>query len=493
MAGYSNEFKVGLLTIGAIAAVVWGVLRTDDRPDGAVDGYNLTVHFPNAEGTYPSTQVKLAGVSVGSVRKVELDDTVTPPQAKLTLEFRGTLQIPRDSTLELKTEGVLGDKFMRLNLGKDTALLTDGEEIQSFTGPDLMATLTAQADKIGPVLDKLGPVLDDVKVTTANLKDTTTELKASLDEHDVIERVSRTVDKLEATSNKIDPDEIAAIIQNLKDTSTELKSVATKAGTGVDDTLARVQGIADKADTALADVASITGKIDRGEGTVGALINDTTTISQINHTVAEVNEAVDAIMGLQTEVNYQGLYYLGSDPSEDGFTENPISGASKNQIGLRIMPQEDYWYLFEFVDHPYGDFTYEETITDGVSVEELVRTHSYRFSFQFAKRWQNVVVRFGIKESSGGLGADLMLARDRVMLSADLYDFGYGSWPLLTGVPNLTLTGRLNPLPHVYLTGGADNVIFDAQHGFFTGFVGGGFYFTDQDIKWILATLPLPG
>ena len=84
-----------------------------------------------------------------------------------------------------------------------------------------------------------------------------------------------------------------------------------------------------------------------------------------------------------------------------------------------------------------------------------------------------------------------MLWRDKVMLSADVYDFTYGSWPVMDGTPNVEVTARLYPWRHVYLEGGMDNVILGARYGYATGFAGGGFTFDDDDLKYVLAALPV--
>jgi len=100
------------------------------------------------------------------------------------------------------------------------------------------------------------------------------------------------------------------------------------------------------------------------------------------------------------------------------------------------------------------------------------------------------VLRIGIKENSGGIGADLFLWDDHITLSLDVYDFVWASWPDRRGIPNIKFAADISPIKNIYFTLGADNIVNHARRGEFDWFVGGGVWFTDNDIKWIVGSLP---
>lgn len=478
--GYTTELKVGVLTVLTVAVTIWAFLRTDDKPAGALQGYTLYATVPSAEGLYPSTQVKLAGVSVGSVVAITLDKG----QAKLELQMSGEMQLPVDTTADLRSEGVLGDKFVRVTPGKADQLLGDGDTLTTNPAANPLEDLQAQA-----------------LVIAANVKEITESLKNLTGDPELKSKVQSTLQNLDAVSASLreiteaNRAEVEIVAKNLTELSQTLNRLAERASVSVDKEMSAIREATQKVDETLVHVNSIAARIDAGEGTIGRLISDETTIDRINSTVAKVDDALGDITGMQMDVTYDAAVYFGSDPSEVGFSENPISGEMKNSLGLRILPREDYGYIIGLTSHPYGSF--EETghvYTDtGGGYTELVNTEDLRLTFQFMKRWGPAAFRLGMKEGSGGVGSDLFLARDRVTLSADVYDFDYGSWPLLTGTPNLTVGARVNPWKHVYVGGGLDNVLFNAQHGYVTGYFGFGFWFTDDDIKWIMSAVPLPG
>jgi phospholipid/cholesterol/gamma-HCH transport system substrate-binding protein len=485
MARYSNEFWVGLLSIGAAAMVAWGITQVDDRPDGG-GRYFLVVEFPAVDGVFPDTPVKVAGVPVGAVEKVEL----VGGQARLLLMMQGNVQLPTDTVAELKADGLLGDKMVRLVPGKEGTLLKDGDSLKTGEEGSSIDALTA----------KLGAIADDVKVITGGLRKITGDEAFQ-------QRVLHIVDNVDGLSTELrdmardNRSELNQIAANLLEVSRSLKAVVEGTGSSVEAELAAVRVATESLTRTLGNLESISGKIDRGDGTIGALVNDRTPMDKLNATLTQVNEVVEDVNDIvadasriRTDVTYRGNFYFGSNPNEPGFAQNPMSGSFRNTLGIRIQPREDYWYEAAFVSHPLGTITKEESYFPELdsSFTEYTRRPDYRFSFQFAKRFDNLVLRFGIKESSGGIGADYLLFRDRFAISADLYDFEYGSWPVLDGTPNLAMNLRAWPWRFLYLEAGADNIIFGAQHGYFTGYAGAGFTFNDQDLRLILPALPTP-
>lgn len=481
MLRFSKEFLVGLLTLAVAALVAWGAMRTDDRPDGATqDGYTLYLFVPSAEGVFPATPVRIAGVNVGAVGEVTLEGS----RARVTLLMRGDVQLPVDSVAELRSEGMLGDRFVRVVPGNAPTMLKGEDTIQGGTGGMDVEAMAAKASAIA----------DDVKAITGTLRELAEDPTTR-------EQVRSTVANVEALSAELrnlagaNSQELDAIADNLLEVSETLKSLVGATGASVEEEMASLREATETLDRTLRNLESITGRVDRGEGTVGRLMTDSTTIDSLNDTLDQVNAMVGDVSRLRTEVYYRGDVFYGSVPGDDAFGGvNPVSGRARNVLGVWLRPREDYGYLVEVVTHPLGTIEdeYHEIPELGTMYREYVVRPSYRFSFQFAKRFHDVVLRFGLKESSGGVGADWMLARDRLALSADLYDFTYGSWPVMDGTPNLQLTARAWPWRHVYVEAGVDNAILGARYGYATGFVGGGFTFDDRDLKFVLAALPTP-
>ncbi|KPF72360.1 outer membrane lipid asymmetry maintenance protein MlaD [alpha proteobacterium AAP81b] len=133
------EALIGLVVVlVAVGFVLFAWNRT--QAGSAGDGYVLKARFPNVTGVSPGTDVRLAGIRVGTVAAQALDPTSY--QAVLDLRIDRNLKLPVDSSAAITSEGVLGGSFIALTPGGDPAALKPGEEITETSGSaDLMGLI----------------------------------------------------------------------------------------------------------------------------------------------------------------------------------------------------------------------------------------------------------------------------------------------------------------------------------------------------------------
>ena len=160
-------------------------------------------------------------------------------------------------------------------------------------------------------------------------------------------------------------------------------------------------------------------------------------------------------------------------------------------MAVQLYPRPDKFYLIEFVDDPRGYRNAQSVVgynstTGAYSSEQITTTEQLRFSFMFGKRWGPFQGRFGIKESTGGVGGDLYLFDDHLMLSTDIFDTRSNQYPRVTGRGYLAIYKK-----YLYLVGGVDDVLNYTRTqgtagGFFDYFFGLQLYFNDEDLKTLL-------
>ena len=126
MKGNLFEALIGAVVL-AVAAffLVFAFSSTDV---GAVDGYNVTATFDRVDGVNAGADVRMSGIKIGTVSKLELD-----PQtflAKATLSIDRTVLLPADSSAEITTEGLLGGKYMAIGPGGADDVIAAGGKIQ---------------------------------------------------------------------------------------------------------------------------------------------------------------------------------------------------------------------------------------------------------------------------------------------------------------------------------------------------------------------------
>lgn len=126
MKGNLFEALIGAVVL-AVAAVflVFAFSATDV---GAVDGYEVTATFDRVDGVNAGADVRMSGIKIGTVTKLELD-----PQtflARATLNIASNVELPSDSSAEITTEGLLGGKYMAIVPGGAEDIIPDGGRIQ---------------------------------------------------------------------------------------------------------------------------------------------------------------------------------------------------------------------------------------------------------------------------------------------------------------------------------------------------------------------------
>ncbi len=79
------------------------------------EGYRVIASFSSADGLKPGVDVRVAGVKVGNVAKLKLDGASY--QALATLQLNNGVKIPTDSVAQIASDGLLGGKFINLQIG----------------------------------------------------------------------------------------------------------------------------------------------------------------------------------------------------------------------------------------------------------------------------------------------------------------------------------------------------------------------------------------
>ncbi len=113
----------GLISLAILAIRVSGFTVNPDQ-----ETYTVVARFDNIGGLVVRSKVSVAGVIVGQVRSIELDQETF--MARVELELDASInQIPVDSTAAILTDGLLGGKFIGLSIGAEEEVLKDGDEI----------------------------------------------------------------------------------------------------------------------------------------------------------------------------------------------------------------------------------------------------------------------------------------------------------------------------------------------------------------------------
>lgn len=121
------ETVVGLFMIVGFCALGYLALQLGEvRWLTSSSTYLLKAEFDNVSGVKKGAAVQVAGVVMGSVEEISLGDDQV---AVLTMRLDKGLRVPVDSIASVKTQGIIGDKYINISLGGDEELFKEGEVV----------------------------------------------------------------------------------------------------------------------------------------------------------------------------------------------------------------------------------------------------------------------------------------------------------------------------------------------------------------------------
>jgi phospholipid/cholesterol/gamma-HCH transport system substrate-binding protein len=120
------EFGVGLFVLAGALCLAYLSFQLGDLTLFGEKSYEVYGIFADSGGIRSGSGVAIAGVQVGKVQQVVLDDY----QAKIWMSIPNDIKLPKDSIAAVKTRGVIGEKFIEIVPGGDEKMLAPGGKIE---------------------------------------------------------------------------------------------------------------------------------------------------------------------------------------------------------------------------------------------------------------------------------------------------------------------------------------------------------------------------
>lgn len=245
----SKELKIGIFVVAVLVAAFFSInyLRGKDILDKEME---ITARYENVEGLVASAPVYIKGYKAGQVSSVRYDRD--SDDFEVTCSVLKEFRIPSDSKMTIYSVDIMGGKGIRIDLGTSGTFVEDGAVLSPDSAPDLIGGLT---ESIGPLLKKAANTLDSLSVAVSGINRMLGEQNQ--------EHFARTLAHLEKTLANMDG--ISSAVNGksgqIEDFIDNLESLSAK-----------FNGIAEKADTTMSSVASITASLDETDikGTVAS-------------------------------------------------------------------------------------------------------------------------------------------------------------------------------------------------------------------------------
>lgn len=498
---FGTELKVGITALVGLLIVGYMSMRVNDAPFWKGKTKSYYVIFDNASELLLKSPVYISGIRVGYVEEMDLLDH----NAKVKMSgIDSKIPIYADAKVFIKEIGLLGEKVIEIDAGNDKSHpLADNSVILNSESKTKMDRVFGELEKVSTLFPKFEQITDNIEKITKNIaellkaEDGKGALSRTIDN---IEKISQTlktladdkflkiamnIEKFTKDINKItgpNVKNLSKIIDNLRQITDNIDKLVDSNDTKIAEAIDAFKGAAGELEGALEAIKNVAQKVERGEGTIGKLLTDDSTVIKINKAVDGINNYIESANRLKIELSYRGEYLWDSRDAQ-------------NIVGIKLQPRPDKYFLLEFIDEPVANRVSTSTtltVDNGtpITTETVSRNDRFSLSVQFAKRFYDLVFRFGLLRNEGGVGVDYNFFNDSLKLSFEAFDFGRDERP------HLRTYATYSFLKYLWITAGSDDLIYNdaADSKKYTDmFLGAGIHFTDDDIKTLLTSLPLPG
>jgi len=463
-----TELKVGVFAIIVILVLSYMTFKVGGLGITLKKGYRLYVVFDDISGLDIKSRVKIAGVDAGIVEKIALKNG----KAELTLLMEPDVKIYEDAEASLKVAGFLGDKNLVLWSGTPAhALLQEGDSIKK-TKPaldidQLANELTSAATYISDLAETIQSIFGEsekksLKEAIHNLKAITENVNEVVKENR--EPLRNILARLEKLSNSLG-DKGPKVVDDLSRVANDLKEVIEENRYAFKDSMENIKEVSKSA-------SNIAQKIEKGEGTIGKLLKEDNLYDSFNKVAEGAGKTFDTIERMKTFMEFRSEYLTKE-------------GNSKGYFNLTLQPRSDKYYILGLVTDPMGSVEITDTVINGVKTTKEETKRKIKFTAQFAKRFEDYVLRIGMIENTFGLGADYFLANDKAKVSFNAWDFGAEEARAEKAHVKVGFDYRI--FKHIFISGGIDNLLNGSRRGIY---VGGGLEFEDEDFKYIFGVAP---
>jgi phospholipid/cholesterol/gamma-HCH transport system substrate-binding protein len=484
-------------TVGALALVVgfltFVLVKATNERSASSKGFAVWARFHDAAGLFQKSRVQTAGIPIGQIEKRELDPEL--PVARVTVRLLPGTKLWENAVISKKSASLLGEFYLEIDPGTPVGIvngerrpmreLKDGEQLVNVREPLGMGDIMAD---VGTILPILKDILEDVRrMTSGPIASAAENVNKMIETNSsVLQSLLARVDHIAGNIDRItesESEDIRTSIKNVRDITESIKSLVgtsqgevSQTGEKVRSSLDKLQATVDNLDKSLRNVETITGRLEKGEGTAGHLLTDDTIARNVEDITEDAGGFIRSITKLQTIVGLRTEY-------------NFLSRTFKEYLSVQLVPRPDKFYLIEIVNDPRGYRSVTSTTTvnaTGPHNETVTTTtQQLKFTLQFGKTYGIVTGRFGIKESTGGVGLDLHLWQEHLLLSVDLFDTQYNKYPRLQTRASWSPFQRT-----LYIVGGLDDILNNRLPSQGGGgrdwFLGAQLVFNDEDLKALL-------
>ena len=273
-----TELKVGIFVVLGGFVLFYMTANIEKFGFGNNKGYSIYAILDTAQGLVKKSHVKISGVPIGRISKIDLKGD----KARVEIFIPEDVKVQSNAVAYIKMESLLGEKFLDIVQGEkteDPIYLNPGDEIVQGGEPPDIDRLISQLNRVAKDLKNLTGAFagvlggrkgeETIGEIVTNIRDASGNLR------DILRTNNRKIGRIVSNMDKF-AGELPRMTKEAKEIVSNLSSVTgrIKRGEGTIGRLVQDDELYVNAKDTMSNLNKITGKIERGEGTLGKLIND---------------------------------------------------------------------------------------------------------------------------------------------------------------------------------------------------------------------------
>ncbi len=415
-----QEVKIGIFLTGTSLLLAVLIFYVGDVSRlFKKQGYDISVFFSSTTGLDSGAPVRMAGVKIGYVRDIVLVER----KAQVVMSVFPKYQIPKGSKAALTTVGLLGERFLEISPSEAADFCQPGDTLEA--SPVLtFDQLGTMAASIGEEIRELskslreitgGGARENIQRTLQNLNDFSADLSKFMAENrsDLREGIRGASQAAQQLDKKVEETS-----KNINETVDVLKGIAQENRENIKFSVDKLKDVVLKLEESVRSLSESLEKINKGEGTLGKLVQDPKLYNDAEKTLATVQKTVAPLSQVRATGSLRGDYLAESE-------------GMKSYINAGLSLGKRYSFWGQVIQNP--------------------RQREFSYSAQAGIRFGAFVPRAGIIESEIGAGVDYLTLNDRLAFGLDCYDFERD------GGPHFRFTSEFSLVKYMYLVLGVDD------------------------------------
>lgn len=223
----SNDYKIGVFVVFGLILIMGSIFFLGADRSLFSSFIRVYADFSNVQGLYDGSVVSLSGIEIGNVEKITFIPETNQLRVQMKIERKFLYKLRQGTRAEINTQGALGDKYIHLMPGDPKAEgLEPGSTIETSEGNGILDVISNRGKETERIFDiiheiykmtkginqdnKVNKIIDQLNSTTAHLSSASSDIKrftSSINEEDSHKKFKASVVHMESILSKIDKGE----------------------------------------------------------------------------------------------------------------------------------------------------------------------------------------------------------------------------------------------------------------------------------------------